>query len=90
MPIKATRAARNKEYICNNCHFIGHGQMKRKGSGWLESLIWIVLLIPGPIYSLWRYNTRHLVCPKCHGYDLIRLDTPPGQEIFEKSLSRFR
>ncbi len=90
MPIKATRAARNKEYICNDCHHIGHGLMKRKGSAWMEFLIWSVLLIPGPIYSLWRYNTRHLVCPKCNGFNLIGLDTLRGQALFEKSLSSFR
>lgn len=87
MIVKATARNRKAHFICSKCGFIGHGSIKTKGSRFTEIMIWSILLFPGPIYSLWRYMSRTLVCPKCQSPDLVNLDTPRGQDMFDKALT---
>lgn len=48
------------------------------GSILIEAVLWLCFLIPGVIYSLWRHNKRHEVCPKCGSDALIPHDSPIG------------
>ena len=50
---------------CPNCDYEGKPKTYTPGSGLIELVLWICLLIPGLIYSLWRHSARYYGCPEC-------------------------
>lgn len=51
------------------------------GSTTTEVLLWLIFLLPGVVYTIWRSNARKDVCPACHSSLIVPLETPMGQEI---------
>lgn len=51
------------------------------GSVLTELFLWLLCLIPGIIYSVWRSNAAIDVCPACYSTAIVPLDSPAGQEI---------
>jgi len=75
--------------VCTNCGYLGHGKRSMKGSFAMEVLLWLLFLLPGFIYSIWRLTTRaNNVCPKCSHPNMIPADTPIGQELIAKNETR--
>ena len=50
----------------------------------MEVFCWLLFLLPGLIYSIWRLTSRYNACPKCKNASMIPLDTPKGQELLAK------
>jgi len=65
--------------VCPNCGFIGKGQ--RKGALILELALWMCFLLPGLIYTVWRYTGKKSVCKACGCKDMLPVTTPRGQEL---------
>jgi hypothetical protein len=74
--------------ICADCGYIGSPGKRVKGSTLVERLLWWVLLIPGPFYSLWRKSGRRKICAKCGSQSLIPFETPQGQRLLEQNLAK--
>jgi len=53
------------EYICRYCGYEGRIKRVKRGSRALETFLWTVLLIPGPLYSVWRRAGVDKTCPHC-------------------------
>lgn len=53
------------DYICTSCDYVGPQALVKPGSRLVEVLLWTVLLVPGPFYSIWRIMGKHYACPKC-------------------------
>ncbi|MFA7278614.1 MAG: hypothetical protein WC100_00800 [Sterolibacterium sp.] len=70
--------------ICSNCGSRSGAQSKVRGSIGIEIVLWLCLIVPGIIYSLWRMNTRHSVCAACGQPSLIPVSTPRGAELAAK------
>lgn len=64
---------------CTNCGTAGFPQFQRSGSTFVEVLLWLFVLVPGVIYSIWRASTKRWVCPKCGLPGMIPLDSPRAQ-----------
>ena len=62
--------------LCARCGHIGKPTTRTPGSTGIELVLWLALLVPGLIYSLWRLNARHDVCEKCSSVDLLPADSP--------------
>lgn len=69
--------------ICPACGSRGEPAMRIRGSLGIEIVLWLCLLVPGLIYSLWRLTTRHPVCPACAQPGMIPIDTPVGRKLLE-------
>jgi len=56
-----------KRYICTGCGYLGKPvKVKvKKGNVLLEVILWLLLIVPGFIYSIWRYTSSVDMCPKC-------------------------
>jgi hypothetical protein len=39
--------------------------MHRRGATSLELLLWLCFLVPGFIYSMWRWTTKYKSCSAC-------------------------
>lgn len=61
---------------CPNCGYEGEGERYRPGSFWIEVILWLLAIVPGVIYSLWRLCSLRIRCPKCSYRYVIK-------EIFE-------
>jgi hypothetical protein len=51
------------------------------GSAATEVLLWVIFLLPGVVYSIWRSNAAKNVCPSCHSTAIVPIESPMGQEI---------
>ena len=77
----SSRRSPKTSKVCKNCGFTGLPYRKTKGSLLLEIVCWLLLIIPGIIYSFWRITTRHDACPSCHSSDLIPIDSPLAKKF---------
>jgi len=73
-----------KNFVCSNCGYIGKQKTYTKGSFIIELFLWLMLIVPGIIYSLWRLTTKFKACPKCRAPNMIPIDTPRGQQLSEQ------
>lgn len=63
---------------CPNCGYEGEGKKYTRGSFWIEIILWILGIVLGLIYSLWRLSSRYIGCPKC-GYRYIVKQSPEAK-----------
>lgn len=66
--------------ICTNCLYRGSPVTTKKGSLWMELLMWS-FIVPGPFYTVWRLKSRQHVCPQCGRPGMIPVETPVGQRL---------
>ena len=69
-----------RDFYCQNCGTVGRPKMVTRGSFLMEVLLWLLLIVPGFIYSLWRITTRAKVCPTCSAPYMIPVDSPKAVE----------
>lgn len=77
-----------KAQLCTTCGTIGPTKRLMKGSFVMELFLWMLFLIPGLIYSLWRLTTAHQGCRKCGGSNVIPLDSPVAQKFLAEQSPR--
>jgi hypothetical protein len=47
----------------------------------MEIALWLFLILPGLIYSVWRLTSREKVCGICGGR-MIPINSPRGQQLW--------
>jgi hypothetical protein len=69
------------QMVCTNCGFVGNPRMTVQGSGCVELTLWLLLILPGLIYSVWRLSSKRPGCPKCGAPSMIPADSPRAREL---------
>ena len=69
------------EKICKACGHVGAGKSTVRGSLGIEIVLWLMLIVPGLIYSVWRHASRYTACPACGSAELIPLNSPIGARL---------
>ncbi|MEW6777188.1 MAG: hypothetical protein AB1405_12905 [Bdellovibrionota bacterium] len=64
-------------HICAQCH--GRVRGVARGNLIVEIALWMLLIVPGAIYSFWRFSGPR-TCPRCDG-EAIPLDSPDAQGL---------
>lgn len=72
----AIRTSASSLMYCRRCGYSGKIKAENPGSFAVEILLWLLFIIPGLIYSLWRISTVKRTCPNCGGKDLIPANSP--------------
>lgn len=67
--------------ICTTCGYRGMPKKFYKGSFLMEIALWLLFLIPGFIYSLWRQVSKFEACPACKKPTMIPVNTPIGKKL---------
>ncbi|KKQ45981.1 MAG: hypothetical protein US63_C0008G0019 [Candidatus Moranbacteria bacterium GW2011_GWC2_37_8] len=67
--------------ICTSCGYKGKPKSITKGSILVEIALWLLLIVPGVIYSVWRMASRYTACPQCKSQTMIPLDSPIGKKL---------
>ena len=75
-------------WVCTTCGFSGPIDAEKPGSGAVELVLWLLLIVPGIIYSVWRSTSRaERICPKCGGRAVVPQRSPIGHAISTNSQS---
>lgn len=67
--------------FCVMCGHEGRGTYRTKGSILIEIVLWLLFIIPGVIYSIWRVTTRAPVCRACGSDRLVPPDSPVARKM---------
>ena len=67
--------------VCTTCGYTGYPKTKVKGSLITEIILWLLFLVPGILYSIWRLASKEKACPKCGHPNMIPIDTPMGRKL---------
>jgi len=59
---------------CLDCGFIGLSKQCKPGSTGTEVVLWVLLLVPGAIYSIWRSSSKYEGCAKCGSRRIVEVD----------------
>ena len=76
------------DVVCTSCGYVGEPKVTTKGSIWIEVALWLCFLLPGLIYSYWRYSSLSSqlnVCPSCGQTALIPSDSPLGKNFINEN-----
>ncbi len=73
--------------ICPNCGTQAEPATRTKGSTLLELFLWLCLIVPGLIYSIWRVTSRDKVCPSCRQAGMIPIVSPRGRALVQANQS---
>lgn len=65
---------------CRDCGTIARPRSHTPGSFLIELVLWLCLIVPGLIYSLWRLSARRKVCPACGSARIIPPDSPIARQ----------
>jgi hypothetical protein len=72
--------------VCTSCGYVGEPTTVTKGSSAIELILWLCLLVPGLIYSIWRLSSRHDACPTCSHTTLIPVESAMGKKFLRENL----
>ena len=64
-PLKVSGVDFNKKYICMECGCQRDPIMIKRGLLVVEIFMWLLYILPGVIYSIWRRVRKQEVCPNC-------------------------
>jgi hypothetical protein len=67
------------DYICYACANEGPGRRRKRGSGKVEFALYVVLLVPGPFYSLYRRLGLRRECTHCGMETVVKVSSDQGQ-----------
>lgn len=76
----------SEEIVCTSCGYVGESKTITKGSMGVEIILWLCLLIPGLIYSVWRLSSRLEGCPICGSTSPIPRASPMAQKFLRENL----
>ena len=66
------------EHSKQHCMTCGHDatpRAKTKGSGLIELVLWLALIVPGLVYSIWRRTALQPSCSQCGSVLLVPKDS---------------
>lgn len=81
----ATNTTMN-DIVCTTCGHVGKARAETPGSTGVELILWICLIVPGLIYSVWRICGRHPACPICKNPHIIPRNSPMGEKFIRENL----
>jgi len=70
---------------CTQCGTTAEPSKRTAGSFRIEFILWLLFIVPGIIYSLWRLSTRKETCSCCGSTTLIPPDSPLARKIQEET-----
>ena len=67
----SVRVARG-DFICIRCRSVGKPKKVTRGSFAIEVVLWLFLIVPGLVYSLWRMTSgQKRICRSCGSEEVI-------------------
>jgi hypothetical protein len=73
--------------LCPNCFTQANPKLYTKGDIGTEIVLWLMFLVPGVFYSVWRHASRYKGCPSCGAAEMIPLDSPRARQLLSQRAS---
>ncbi len=67
--------------FCIQCGYEGPTKSRYRGSILIEIILWLCLIVPGLIYSIWRHTSTADVCRACGAEGVIPVDSPVAEKM---------
>lgn len=67
--------------FCTQCHHVGYKVKRYKGSLAVEIFAWLLMILPGLLYTLWRSGTAYDSCQECGSATIVPVSSPLAQTI---------
>jgi len=68
------------KFQCNSCNE-STDKPHHRGNGWIELILWLWLVVPGLIYSIWRRSGSLGTCPSCFKEELAPIEVNTAIEV---------
>lgn len=72
-----------KEVVCVQCESVETAKTHVKGHFIIELFLWMLFLLPGLVYSIWRLTTKSKVCKSCLSPDIVPVESPRAKRILQ-------
>ncbi len=72
------------QMICATCGSVGKPKKVTKGNILIEIFLWLMMILPGLIYSIWRLSSKMTVCRACGAATLVPVDSPVGLRMLRE------
>lgn len=72
---------KGKALVCTTCGHNGPTRVLTRGSLLIEIALWLCIVVPGLIYSIWRLTSRAPACSSCGAVTLVPADSPIGRKL---------
>lgn len=73
-----------KPKLCTQCLTQAVPKLYTKGNIGTEIVLWLLFILPGVLYSVWRHASRYHGCPSCGSADVIPLNSPRARQLLEE------
>ena len=70
--------------LCTHCGVVCFPQKYTPGSAVTELVLWILGILPGLIYCIWRLASQYEGCPACKAKNLIPVTSPMAQQFLSQ------
>jgi hypothetical protein len=70
--------------LCQDCDFVGQPALIKPGSVGREIVLWICLIVPGLVYSIWRFSSRYEGCANCGSRRIVPSDSDAAKATLGK------
>jgi len=72
--------------LCTTCLSKVNPKKDVRGYFIIEIVLWLFMVIPGLLYTLWRVaGGKQKVCPKCGSQSFVPIDSPAGKQLLASS-----
>jgi hypothetical protein len=75
-PLGAEGQRPRGKWYCPTCGYVGGRASYTKGSLGMAVLLYLLMILPGVLYSVWRLTSKYEGCPKCQAPQMIPADSP--------------
>lgn len=73
-----------QELYCPNCGTVAKPKKVTKGSFIIEVFLWLLMIVPGLLYSLWRMTSKTVACPSCGAPNMIPTSSPKARQALAR------
>ena len=78
---RQSRKDLQREVYCTSCGTLGQPKKIIKGSFGVEVALWLLFLLPGLIYSVWRLTSKVECCSSCSQPSIIPSNSPRALQM---------
>lgn len=69
------------KWACLRCGTVDDLAHYEKGGSGTELLLWLLGILPGLIYHLWRNSNSYYACSSCGSRELVPEDSPRAKQM---------
>lgn len=67
--------------FCTACHSEMKPKTEVPGSVLIEIVLWLSIILPGLIYSIWRLSNKKKICRTCGSTEIIPTNSPMAKKL---------